>query len=788
MSKSCEPSLARRRRIEKVDVMSGTHGIAATRRDLLKATGALLVCFTIPTLEVARARAAAPPATLPTDQVDSFLAINGDGTVTACCGHVDLGTGTRTALAQIVAEELDVAVARVNMVLGDTDRTPDQGPTIASATIQVAAVPLRQAAAQARQFLVEQAARRLGVVPEVLVVRDGVVYARDSAGRQVSYSELIAGRRFDLRISGDVPLKQPANYSVVGASAPRVDIPAKVTGGLTYVHDMRVPGMLHARVVRPPYAGVDSGPPIGNSLISVDRASIKDISGIVSVVVIKDFIGVVAEREENAIKAAQALKVTWKPWAGLPDLGELEPALRVHPSKPRVLKTEGDLETALATATTRQAATYIWPYQMHGSIGPSCAVADVHDSEATVWSGTQNPHTIRADLSKLLMLPADRIRIIRMEAAGCYGRNCADDVTADAALLSKAVGRPVRVQLMREQEHGWEPKGAAQLIDVQGGLDQAGNITAYDFRTRYPSNAAPTLALLLTGTIDPTPIVSDMGDRTAIPPYATGATRIVVNDTAPIVRAAWLRGVSALPNVFAHESFIDELAAAAKVDPLALRLGALKDARGAEVLKAVAERANWDARPSPNPNAGAGDVVTGRGLAYAQYFHSKFPGFAAAWAAWVAEVEVDRKTGQITIRKITVAHDCGLIVNPDGVRHQIHGNVIQATSRVLKEAVTFDPSAVTGLEWGAYPIITFPEVPDIEVVMISRPDQPALGAGESASVPSAAAIANAIFDATGARLREVPFKPERMLAGLKAARELPRHYSGLDATTDGSVP
>jgi nicotinate dehydrogenase subunit B len=739
----------------------------ASRRDLLKGAGVLVVSFAMAGVAT-RAQTAPGLITKLIDQVDSFLAIAEDGAVTAYNGHVDLGTGVRTGLAQIVAEELEVPVDRVRVVLGDTDRTPDQGPTIASATIQVTAIPLRQAAAQARKFLIEAAAQRLGLAAEFLDVRDGVIRARNHDDKQISYGELISGRKFDLRISGEAPVKQPAQYKIVGTSVPRVDIPAKVTGGLIYVHDMRVPGMLHARVVRPPYAGVDSGAPIGHSLVSVDHASIQDIPGFVRLVVIKDFIGVVAEREENAIKAAQALSVTWKTWAGLPDLTDLETTLREHPARPRILKAEGDFEKALAAAPIQHEANYVWPYQMHGSIGPSCAVADVRDDEAIVWSGTQNPHDIQADLAKLLAIPANNIRVIRMEAAGCYGRNCADDVTADAALLSKAVGRPVRVQLMREQEHGWEPKGAAQLIEVRGAVDEAGKIAGYGFSTRYPSNAAPTLALILTGTVDPTPVVADMGDRTAIPPYTTGPAIIVANDTAPVVRAAWLRGVSALPNVFAHESFMDELAAAAKLDPLELRLRNLPDARGVEVLKAVGKRAGWDSRPSPNLNAGTGELVTGRGLAYARYFHSKFPGYGAAWAAWVVRVAVNRTNGKIQIEKVTVSHDCGLMVNPDGVLHQIHGNVIQATSRVLKEAVTFNRSSVTALEWGAYPIITFPEVPDIDVVMLSRPDQPSLGVGESASVPSAAAIANAIFDATGIRLREVPFTPERMMAALSA--------------------
>ncbi len=736
-----------------------------TRRDLLGATGLLMVAVALPNSGEAQTAAAKQP--LSDEAVDSFIAIASDGTVTGYCGHVDLGTGIATALSQIVAEELDVPLSRVRMVLGDTDHTPDQGPTIASATVQVTAMPLRQAAAQARQFLLQEAARRLDVTPESLTVREGVFREEKGGGaKQISYGELIGGKRFDLVISADAPVKRPADYALVGTSAPRLDIPAKVSGGLIYVHDMRLPGMLHGRVVRPPYFGVEPAAALKNALISIEESSIAHIPGIVRVVVVGNFIGIVAEREENAISAAQTLRVKWKTWEGLPDLGALSTALRNHPVEPRVLKADDDVEAALARATTRISASYVWPYQLHGSIGPSCALADVGDHAVTVWSGTQNPHDLRADLAHLLDRPAAETRIVRMEAAGCYGRNCADDVAADAALLSKVVGRPVRVQLMRDQEHGWEPKGAAQLIDVQAGVAADGAFSGYSFDTRYPSNAAPTLALLLTGMVDPQPQILQMGDRTAIPAYVTGPARITANDCAPIVRAAWLRGVSALPNVFAHESMLDELAAAAKLDPVAVRLKNLRDPRGIEVLKAATERAGWDPRPSPNPDAGTGDVVTGRGVAYARYFHSKFPGFGAAWAAWVAHVAVNRKTGVIKVTKVIVAHDCGLMINPDGVRHQIHGNVIQSVSRVLKEAVTFNHSSVTSLDWASYPIISFPELPEIDTVTLDRSDQPPLGAGESASVPSAAAIANAVFDATGARLREVPFTPQRMLAAL----------------------
>ncbi len=696
---------------------------------------------------------------------ETFIRITADGAVSAYNGHVDLGTGIRTALGQIVAEELDVSFARVVVVLGDTSRVPNQGATIASETIQITAVPLRKAAAQARQFLIARAAQRLERPPADLTVEDGLIRGHDN--RSVSYGELIGDEVIRLELADDVEVKAVESYSIVGQSVPRVDLPAKATGELVYVHDLRLPGMLHGRVVRPPYAGVDAGAFVGTSLIAVDEASVRDIPGLVAVVTSGDFIGVVAEREEDAIKAAARLKVEWKPVPTLPDLDDLETALRANPSTPRTLLDKGDVEVAIAGATKPMQRTYTWPYQMHASMGPSCAVADYSEAHIRVWSGTQNPHLLRSDLAQLVERPESDVEIIRLEAAGCYGRNCADDVSADALLLSRAVGRPVRVQLTREQEHAWEPKGTAQLIDVNGGLNADGGIAAYDFATRYPSNGAPTLALLLTGKVAPIPAVFEMGDRTAIPPYDYDNMRVVAHDMPPIVRASWFRGVSALPNTFAHESYIDELAAEAGVDPVEYRLRYLKDQRAVDLVKAVAERAGWTPRPVRQEKEG--EVVHGRGFAYALYVHSKFPGFGAAWSAWIADVAVNKETGDVSVTRVVAGQDSGLMINPDGVRHQIQGNVIQSTSRALMEEVAFERGKVATREWGAYPIIRFPELPKIDVLMVPRPDQPPLGVGESASVPSAAAIANAIFDATGVRFREPPFTPERILEGLRSA-------------------
>lgn len=696
------------------------------------------------------------------NQPDIYLAMTAAGDVIGFNGHVDLGTGIRTALAQIIAEELDVAFESVRMVLGATSAAPDQGPTIASETIQITAIPLRQAAATARRRLVQAAAEHWGVDPEEIGVSEGVLSHGD---RRTSYEELLVGWRERIEIDPMAPLKPGAEFRIIGQSQPRNDIPAKATGDWVYVHDVRLPDMLHGRVIRPPYVGFDHGEGVGASLLGVDEASVARMPGLVSVVVVGDFVGVVAEREEQAAAIAKALKLTWREAPKRPDLNAPEQPLRDNPASRRLLKESGDVDLALGGASPRMDRTYVWPYQMHGSIGPSCAVADWTPERLTVWSGTQNPYFMRRDLARLMDMPEEAIVVERHEAAGCYGRNCADDVTADAALLSRAVGRPVRVQLTREQEHGWEPKGAAQVIDVRGGLDLEGGPIAYDFETRYPSNLAPTLALVLTGKTTGNDTV-EMGDRTAIPPYAVGNMRIAVHDMPPIARASWFRGVSAMPNSFAHESFFDELAAAAGVDPVEYRLRYLTDPRAIDLVRAVAEKAKWKPRTCWGSEGGEGDLLYGRGFAYALYVHGKFPGTPAAWSAWVADVAVNKRTGQVTVTRVTVGQDSGLMINPDGVRHQIHGNVIQSVSRVLKEKVTFTETGVESLEWGGYPILTFEETPDIDVLMIPRPDEPPMGVGESASVPSAAAIVNAVYDATGLRFRELPLTPDRILAGL----------------------
>ena len=706
----------------------------------------------------------------PAEGVEILLALWDDGSANGLGGKVDLGTGIATALGQLVAEELELPFERVVMLLGNTARVPNQGPTIASATLQIASDPLKRAAAQARAWLRAQA-------------------AEDSVA---DIPTLLRGQHIRLVLDPATPLKPSAEWTVAGQSLPRVDIPAKVLGEAAFVHDVRLPGMLHGRVVRPPYAGADHGEFIGRTLRAVDESSVAHLPGIVAIVREGDFVGLVAEREEQAETALRALRLDWGDWPAQPPLQDLASALSAHPATPRVVAERGDVEAANAQAPLRLQSRYVWPYQMHASIGPSCAVAHWVSEDGTphpearsalsgtssgataagiklrVWSGTQNPHVLRADLALLTGLPDTAVDVVRLEAAGCYGRNGADDVTADAALLSRAVGRPVRVQLTREQEHQWEPKGAAQLMDVDGSVGADGRLQGWDFQTCYPSNAAPTLALLLTGRVAATAQAYAMGDRTSVPPYQVPNLKVTVNDMPPILRASWLRGVSALPNSFAHESFVDELAHAQGEDPLAFRLKHLDDPRAAELLRETAARAGWQPHVGPRQHSDDGVTLKGQGLAYARYIHSKFPGFGAAWSAWVADVEVNKLTGEVHVSRVVVGHDAGAMVNPAGVTHQVHGNVVQTTSRALQEQVSVEPETgtVTSREWGSYPLLSFRQVPVIEVVVPPRPGEPVLGAGESSSVPGTAAIANAIFDATGVRFRQPPFTPEVVRAAL----------------------
>ena len=744
---------------------------AFTRRDFLQTGGALVVAFAWrqsgkrgdpPALQeaVAGARGTSGASSDPAlDQLDSWLAVGADGSVTLYSGKVELGTGVETALSQIVAEELDVPIGRVTVIQGSTGLVPDQGYTAGSRTLQSGGVQIRQAAATARQALLALAAARLGAPASALAVRNGTVFA---GARSVSYAELTGGRHFARAVDRAAPLKQPSAYTTVGRAVPRVELPAKVYGTHVYVHNVRVPGMLHGRVVRPTA--------IGATLGAIDDHAARAIPGVVDIVQRANFVGVVAVREENAIEAARALDVTWTPPATpLPSLHDMYDAMHTTASRERVLTSIGNVDAPLADGARQLQATYFTPYQSHGSIGPSCAVADVRDDEATVWSGTQGSYALRDALAELLGVAPERVRVVWTEASGCYGHNGADDAAADAALLSQAVHRPVRVQWSRADELGWDPKSPAMRMDVRGAVDARGRVVVWDYAVTTPTHstrpgghAGNLLAGQLLGLTGRSGFGG--GDRNARHNYIFPADRVVSRqfEHGPL-RPSAMRGLGAPANLFATESFMDELAAAAHVDPIQFRLGHLQDPRGIAVIQRVAELSGWEPRPSPRRIARAGDsaMEVGRGIAFAQY-ENQF-----AYVATIAEVDVHPASGRVRVRRACVAFDCGLIVNPDGLRNQIEGGTVQGISRALLEAVRYDDRAVTSVDWKTYPILAFPDVPDsVEVALLNHPDQPAWGAGEPATCTVAGAIANAIFDATGARVRAVPFTPERVRAAL----------------------
>ena len=748
-----------------------------TRRQFLKGTGALIVSFNIlpPAGKVFAQFAKLPSGDIDPTSLDSWLAITPDGLVTFYTSKVELGTGTITALAQIVAEELDVPFAKIKMVQGDTSTSIEQGSTVGSRTIERAGPQIRQAAAAARQELLKLAAARLNAPADRLTIVDGVVSVAGEPTKKVSYGELIGGKKFntkitasgtgwDMKVAPEVKAKDPKQYKVVGQSVQRVELPAKVTGEHDYIHDVRIPGMLHGRVVRPPV--------INTEPVSIDHDSIKGIPGIVMIVREGKFVGVVAKTEWAAIKAAQALKVTWsKPTSKVPATPD-EVFAYLKNTKPARAQTpvdKGNAAQALGQAKKTYQASYRWPFQMHGMIGPSCAIADVKGDQATIWSGPQGPFGTRRNVATLLQIPEQNVRIIYHEASGSYGRMSTDDGAQDAALLSRAIGAPVRVQWSRRDEHGWEPKGPAQLDEAKAAVDGDGKITAWDFVDYgQPWTASSSTLLLASRQIGlvPTNPGGNNGTQSSGEIYSVANHRIVCNlinwhfpEPIPL-RTGNLRAPGDVARCFASESLIDEIAADVKIDPVEFRLKNLAgNKRAIDCLQTAADKAGWQKRPSPAPVVGD-NIAKGRGVALTQR--------ANTYVATVAEVEVNRTTGKVAVKRVVCAHDCGLMINPDGVMNQVQGNLIQGVSRALFEEVTFDSNgSVTSLDWATYPILRFPDLPELEVVLINRPEVPPLGAGEGATIPPAAAIANAIFDAVGVRLREGPFTPKRVLAGMQ---------------------
>ncbi len=619
-----------------------------------------------------------------------------------------------------MAEELDVPMSRIELIQGDTLLTPDQGNTWGSLTIQLGGMQLRQASAAARQALLAEAAKKLGT--DQLTVTDGVI---SGGGKKVSYGELIGGKSFAIKLDPKQPVKEkaPKDYKVVGKSQPRVDIPDKVTGRFTYMQDFRVPGMLHGRVVRPPA--------IGAKLESVDDSALKKIPGIVKVVREGNFLGVVAANEWDAVSGATALKATWSKSETLPDQAKLWEHVRATKvAKDEVTSNTGNTAEAMAKEGAKTVkATYDFAIHTHGSIGPSCAIAEFKDGALTSWSASQATHALRKQLAQMFSLPVDKVRCIYVEGSGCYGRNGHEDAAADAALLAKAVGKPVRVQWSRADEHGWDPKGPPTLIDMRASMDAAGNVTAWEGDFYMPQQTpagflVPLVAATLAGMpaadhIAPGNVFQNSAIQYKIPNVKTVCKRL---ETTPF-RPSWIRTPGRMQNTYANECFIDELAAAANMDPLEFRMKYLDDKRGLELLNRLAALAKWEKRPSPQKSA-SGNVVKGRGVSYVKYE------LVRTYIGAVAEVEVDRTTGVIRVPKFTVAHDCGQIINPDGLKNQIEGSVIQTVSRTLIEEVKFDRSQVTSLDWASYPILKFPQVPEIVIELIDRPTEKPWGAGE----------------------------------------------------------
>jgi CO/xanthine dehydrogenase Mo-binding subunit len=741
-----------------------------SRRDLLKAGGALVVSFAfagMPAAAAAQTRSSSGEAGKPLDpsEVDSFLAIHPDGSITVYTGKVDVGTGMRIAVAQMAAEELGVAAERISIVDGDTGLCPNQGGTGGSTGLTRGGTAVRQAAATARQALLALGAARLKRPAGDLTIINGVVRPVEG-GRGIAIGSLVGRGRLSppasgreggaLKVDPKAPLVDPARYKVVGKPLARPDVPAKCTGRHVYVHDFSVPGMLHGRVVRPPAMGA--------TLLSVDESSIRNIPGI-RVVRIESFLAVVARDEWATVRAARELKATWSEWRGLPGHDKLEPYLREGAiERDQSVVNRGDVDAAMRGAARTLSATYYWPNQSHASLGPSCAVADVRDEGTTIWSSSQVSHGLRGNLSRVFGLPLETVRVVFLEGSGSYGTNGADNAAADAVLLSKTVRQPVRVQWTRQDEHGWDPKGPQQLLDLRAGLDPSGRIVAWDTRMWIPANrpgARPLLAAQAAG------IAQESGRNAAAvfengdPSYDVEHVRVVAHwlrDT-PLVPSN-LRAPGKVANVFAVEGLIDEIAAAIGADPLAFRLSRLTDPRAIEALTRTSAAFGWNARPSPNPQPRQGPRLVGRGLAYTHYKQ------AENYIAMAMEVAVDPASGDVAVTRVVCAHDCGLVVNPDALRNQIEGAVVQTLSRTLHEEVTFDASRVTSVDWASYPILTFPEVPVIEVILIDRPDQTLRGGGEAATVPVAAALGNAMFDATGVRLRRAPFTRERIKQSL----------------------
>jgi len=738
-----------------------------TRRMFVATGGALVVSFALRGAAAAQPRQEAGQnfglqpdvALLPgslhgAPYLDSWIGIDGNGAVTVFTGKAELGQGIMTALIQCAAEELDVDPKVVTIITADTERTPNEGYTAGSHSMQDSGTAILNAAAQVRAILIDLAAKQLDLPADQLQAKTGAIVAND--GRSVAYKNLVIGQALHRVAQQHSPLKDPKTFSVIGRSMHRVDIPGKLTGAPMYVQDLRPEGMLHARVVRPPNYGAE--------LLSVDVAGVEKLPGVIQVVRNGNFLAVAAQREFQAIEAMNLLAATarWREVARLPDQNTIHEFLMRLPSQDQTIANKGNPAEQGAHMLR---ATYRRPYLSHGSIGPSCAVALYQADILTVWTHSQGVYPLRNTLANMLGMKSEQVHCIQAEGAGCYGQNGADDVAADAAVVAHAIpGRPIRLQWMREQEMGWEPFGPAMSSSVTGALDDKGKIVAWTYEvwsnTHSTRPAGPSGNLLAAQYLakpftPPAPTEIPMpeggGDRNSIPIYAIPNERVVDHFIPQMpLRVSALRALGGYLNVFSIESFMDELADAAKTDPVEFRLKHLTNQRARDVIDKAAQEFGWkkeDKRPRGR----------GRGFAFAQYKN------LATYCAIALEVDVEHESGEVRIGRVVAAVDSGQAVNPDGIRNQIEGAIVQSASWTLYEAVTFDNREITSRDWSSYPMLRFPQAPEsVTVHVIDRPGEKFLGAGEAGQGPTSAAIANAIADATGVRLRDLPLTAARI--------------------------
>jgi nicotinate dehydrogenase subunit B len=732
-------------------------GQTTLRRNFLKAGGALILGFGLERVLQGQERGAVAGPPDP-KQVDTWLAIHADNTATVYIGFAELGQGASTALLQIAAEELDLDMSQIKTVRLDTNVTPNQGGTYSSAAIARGGPQVRTAAAEARQALLALAAKKLEAPAERLAVSKGIVSISGDAQRSVHYGELVGDRPFHLPFTGTAPVKPSSGYKVVGTSVPRNEVPDKVSGKYVYMQHVRVPGMLHGRVVRP---RGQSAYGVGAKAVSVDESS---ISGIAEARVVRrgDFVGVVAENEWDAVRAARQLKVTWDTTPSLPGSSALHEHMRANKTTDRVVLERGEVAGAFEKAAHAISRSYHGPYQAHAPFAPNCALGDVKADSVLVMCSTQDVYGTRNSLSRLLGMPVEKVRVQYYEGSGTYGHSCYDDVAQAAALLSQLAGRPVRLQFMRWDEHGWDNYGPAHVGEVRAAADANGKLVAYEYQGWQHNWAGVETAAQLAGTPAaewPPAAVQGVSALNCGGMYDVANLRLV-NHQLPAkeyLKGAWLRSPLDLSFSFASEQTIDELAYLAEMDPYLFRQRNIKDPRWLGVLDAAAKAANWAPRRA-GPQDRNSKVVTGRGIGVGTHL--------ASYGGAVAEIEVNKETGKVLAKRLYGAIDCGLAVNPGFIENQIGGQLVQTASRMLKEEVTFSTTNVTSLDWNSYPIMRFDECPEVHAVVVQRLDQRSLGAGEECMAAAAGAIANAFFDATGVRMREYPLTPARVLAAL----------------------